>query len=92
MAAVRGTLKQIWHHLDVMTFFVSLLIWGSIVIVTCVTFVPFELWRSVLGCVLMGMFYGLSAMTVWCYYKSMIAEPGRIPVGWVSLKKKKKIA
>ena len=50
---------------DPMLVAVSLLIWGSIGIVSYVVVLPWQWWTSTLGLVMMSIFYTLSAMTVW---------------------------
>lgn len=41
---------------DIMAFLVSLMIWGSILIVCVVVFIPWESWKSLSGWLLMSIF------------------------------------
>jgi hypothetical protein len=41
---------------DIMAFLVSCMMWGSVVIVFVVVFIPWEIWKSTSGAFVMGMF------------------------------------
>ena len=61
--ARRSCLRTVFT--DLMLLAVSLLIWGSVIIVYWIVFIPWQAWTYTSGTILMVLFTAVSWMTIW---------------------------